>query len=464
MMTVFGTTGRIENMKNKFIKSVAVILVSVCMCASTVYADNPGLIKRSQDACKNATYDIPTVTNDIEGWPQGPAIMCDAGVVMEQETGTVIYNKAMEEKRYPASTTKIMTALVALENSSLTDTVTFTAEGLREAVPGNSYVTPVLQVGETLTMEQCLYAIMLVSGNEVSTQVAMQVGGSLEGFVELMNQKAEELGCRNTHFVNANGLHDENHYTTAYDLALIARAAYENEDFRKITGTKYYTIPATNMTSQPRELSNHHALLGEGGDWSYEGCLGGKTGYTDAALNTLVTYFEKEGTVYIAVVMHYKGTQIFTDTVMLAEYAKEFEKLHVIPEAYLVSGGVAVVPKGTQPDEVEIEMQGDGTSKEEKERLLFHGYQTGEAVVNEAARIQDEEAAQEEEEQIREELEKEQTESESLWENQEETFFYECIMVILGGLILLGLVMIIISVLARKKRRKKKSKKRKAGK
>ena len=146
-------------MKNKFIKSVAVILVSVCMCASTVYADNPGLIKRSQDACKNATYDIPTVTNDIEGWPQGPAIMCDAGVVMEQETGTVIYNKAMEEKRYPASTTKIMTALVALENSSLTDTVTFTAEGLREAVPGNSYVTPVLQVGETLTMEQCLSLI-----------------------------------------------------------------------------------------------------------------------------------------------------------------------------------------------------------------------------------------------------------------------------------------------------------------
>ena len=162
--------------------------------------------------------------------------------------------------------------------------------------------------------------------------------------------------------------------------------------------------------------------------------------------------------------MHYKGTQIFTDTVMLAEYAEEFEKLQVIPEAYLVSGGVAVVPKGTQPDEVEIEMQGDGTSKEEKERLLFHGYQTGEAVVNEAARIQDEEAVQEEEEQIREELEKEQTESESLWENQEETSFYECIMAILGGLILLGLVMIIISVLARKKRRKKKSKKRKAGK
>ncbi|MGN0399855.1 MAG: D-alanyl-D-alanine carboxypeptidase family protein [Blautia sp.] len=451
-------------MKNKFVKYVAAVLMAVCMCAGTVQADNPALIQRSKDACKNATYDIPTVTNEIEGWPQGPAILCDAGVVMEQETGTVIYNKAMEEKRYPASTTKIMTALVALENSSLTDTVTFTAEGLKEAVPGNSYVTPVLQVGETLTMEQCLYAIMLVSGNEVSTQVAMQVGGSLDGFVALMNQKAEELGCKNTHFVNANGLHDENHYTTAYDLALIARAAYENEDFRKITGTKYYTIPATNMTSQPRELSNHHALLGEGGDWSYDGCLGGKTGYTDAALNTLVTYFEKEGTVYIAVVMHYKGTQIFTDTVMLAEYTKEFEKLQVIPEAYLLSEGVAIVPKGAQADEIDIEMQGDGTSDREEEILLFHSYQVGKAVVNEAARIQDEQAAREEEEKIQEEKNKEIAEQQRIQEKQEETLFYKCIMAVLGVLIILGILMILISVLVRRKKKRKNSKKRKAGK
>lgn len=138
-----------------------------------------------------------------------------------------------------------MTALVALEHSNLTDTVTFTAEGLKEAVPGNSYVTPVIQEGETLTMEQCLYAIMLVSGNEVSTQVAMQVGGSVEGFVEMMNEKAQEIGCKDTHFVNANGLHDENHYTTAHDLAMIAQEAYKNEEFRKIVGSRYYTIPAT---------------------------------------------------------------------------------------------------------------------------------------------------------------------------------------------------------------------------
>ena len=190
------------------IKRVTIGILAVVLSTSVVWADdNPGLIQRAKDACKNATYDIPTVTNDIDGWPQGPAIMCDSAVVMEAESGEVLYNKAMDERRYPASTTKIMTALVALEHSNLTDTVTFTAEGLKEAVPGNSYVTPVIQEGEILTMEQCLYAIMLVSGNEVSTQVAMQVGGSVEGFVEMMNEKAQEIGCKDTHCVNANGLH-----------------------------------------------------------------------------------------------------------------------------------------------------------------------------------------------------------------------------------------------------------------
>ena len=266
------------------IKRVTIGILAVVLSTSVVWADdNPGLIQRAKDACKNATYDIQTVTNDIDGWPQGPAIMCDSAVVMEAESGEVLYNKAMDERRYPASTTKIMTALVALEHSNLTDTVTFTAEGLKEAVPGNSYVTPVIQEGETLTMEQCLYAIMLVSGNEVSTQVAMQVGGSVEGFVEMMNEKAQEIGCKDTHFVNANGLHDENHYTTAHDLAMIAQEAYKNEEFRKIVGSRYYTIPATNKTAEERVLANHHALLGEG-DWHYDGCLGGKTGYTDTAL------------------------------------------------------------------------------------------------------------------------------------------------------------------------------------
>ena len=427
------------------IKRVTVCMLAVVLGTSVVWADdNPGLIQRAKDACKNATYDIPTVTNDIEGWPQGPAIMCDSAVVMEEESGEVLYNKAMDERRYPASTTKIMTALVALEKSNLTDTVTFTAEGLREAVPGNSYVTPVLQEGETLTMEQCLYAIMLVSGNEVSTQVAMQVGGSVEGFVEMMNQKAQEIGCKDTHFVNANGLHDENHYTTAHDLALIAQEAYKNEEFRKIVGSRYYTIPATNKTAQERVLANHHALLGDG-DWHYDGCLGGKTGYTDTALNTLVTYFEKDGTVYICVVLHYKGTEIFTDTVMLAEYTKEFEKLQVSPEKYTLSGGTAIVPKGTTTDALEIQSVQTEEGKEQ-ETFLFNGYEVGQAVVDTKAEETDKKAKKE-----KEASKEEKTKENKILNDSSKTF--ETAVVILAVGIAVGLILIVISVIKKKKKK-----------
>lgn len=425
------------------IKRVTVCILAVVLSTSIVWAeDNPGLIQRAKDACKNATYDIPTVTNDIEGWPQGPAIMCDSAVVMEEESGEVLYNKAMDERRYPASTTKIMTALVALEHSNLTDTVTFTAEGLKEAVPGNSYVTPVIQEGETLTMEQCLYAIMLVSGNEVSTQVAMQVGGSVEGFVNMMNEKAQEIGCKETHFMNANGLHDENHYTTAHDLALIAQAAYKNEEFRKIVGSRYYTIPATNKTAEERVLANHHALLGEG-DWHYDGCLGGKTGYTDTALNTLVTYFEKDGTVYISVVLHYKGTEVFTDTVMLAEYTKEFEKLQVTPEKYTVSGGSVIVPKGTTKDALETQTTQMEDGKEQ-ETFSFNGYEVGQAVVDTKAQ----EADEKKEEEIAETEEKQPEKSE-----EGSTKLFEMATIVLGGLIALGVILIIVSVVKKKKKK-----------
>lgn len=155
-------------MKKK--KLIIVSLLLIIIQSTMVLADNSAVVERSKEYSQSATYDIPITTNEIEEWPQGPAILCDAAVLMETDTQTVLYNKAMDERRYPASTTKIMTVLVALENSNLSDQVTFTAEGLREAVPGNSYVTPNLQVGEVLTMEQCLYAIMLISGNEVSTQ------------------------------------------------------------------------------------------------------------------------------------------------------------------------------------------------------------------------------------------------------------------------------------------------------
>lgn len=430
-------------------------MIASLLFTTPVLADNAAVVEHAKEFSGSAAYNIPTETNDIKGWPQGPAIMCDSGVVMAADTGTVIYNKGMKEKRFPASTTKIMTVLVALEHSNLTDSVTFTEDGLKEAVPGNSFVTPNLQVGETLTMEQCLYAIMLISANEVSTQVAQQIGGSLEGFTDLMNQKAAEIGCENTHFTNANGLHDENHYTTAYDLALIAKAAYENEEFRKITGTKNYTIPPTNLFSEQRNMGNHHALLNTS-EWAYEGCVGGKPGYTDAAQNTLVSYVEKNGILYICVTMHYKGVQVVSDTILLMEYADKFQEVQVTPAEYTKSGGKAVIPADAKAEDVTVVK--NGTSTEEQETLQFQGYTVGEAVVDEAAILAAEEAAALEKQQKEEAAAAAQKAEAEKQAQERETAHSRTLMlvsIVLCAAILIGVAAIIASLVLRRKGRKR---------
>ena len=146
-----------------------------------------------------------------------------------------------------------MTTLLALENSDLNEVVTFSDDAINNTEGSGIY----RDYGEQMTMEQCLYAVMLNSANECAYAVAEHVGGTVEHFVDMMNEKAAELGCTNTHFANPHGLFDENHYTTAHDMALIAKAAYQNETFRIITGTARYTIPPTNKHDEPTDLQNH---------------------------------------------------------------------------------------------------------------------------------------------------------------------------------------------------------------
>lgn len=160
---------------------------------------------------------------------------------------------------------------------------------------------------------------MLESANEVCVAVAEHISGSVDAFVELMNQKAASLGCTNTHFTNPNGLPDENHYTTAHDMALIAQAAYNNATFRKVCQTTTYCIGKTNKCGEERWLSNHHKMLPDR-DYTYEGCTGGKTGFTQAALNTLVTYAERNGRRLVCVSLRTNGRQIYTDTASLLDY------------------------------------------------------------------------------------------------------------------------------------------------
>ena len=281
------------------------------------------------------------------GWPQGPEIAEETGILMEATTGQVLFDKEMDEIRYPASTTKIMTALLILENvKDLSQTVTFTDVITPDLAPGNSTINA--QIGEQLTVEECLYGIMLASANEVCTQMAVYVAGSVENFVSMMNKRAAELGCENTHFVNANGLPDPNHYTTAHDLARILAAAIQNEDFCRISGSASYTIPPTNMTPYSRNLENSNALIKEG-EYHYEGVIAGKTGHTEAAKNTLVTAASRDGMTLVCVVLRSDGENRFIDTVSLFDYG--FNNFHLSPLYWLDPqnpSGYVVLPKGIE--------------------------------------------------------------------------------------------------------------------
>ena len=196
-------------------------------------------------------------------WPEGPAIETPSAIVMEVNSGAVLYEKNSDVKHYPASITKILTTLIALEQSALDEKVTFSADAVYKNEGNTSHIAR--DLNEEMTMEQTLYAVMLESANECAYAAAEHVGAKLGGnyqtFVDLMNEKAKELGCENSHFNNANGLPDEQHWTTARDMAKISVEAYKNEMFRTITGTKTYQIPPTNKHSDITYLNNHHAML-----------------------------------------------------------------------------------------------------------------------------------------------------------------------------------------------------------
>lgn len=255
-------------------------------------------------------------------WPGGISLSDpgESAIVMDVDTGTVLYNYNENDIHYPASITKIMTAYLACENSSLDEQVTFSMEAVYGIEPGSSSIAR--DVDEVMTMEQTLYGLMLESANECGMAIAEHIGGSVEGFADMMNAKAAELGCTNTHFVNPHGLPEDDHYTTAHDMALIASAAYKNETFARIVGTKQYTIPPTNKHSEPTYLHHQHAMLTN--FWStgyvYDYCLGGKTGYTDAAQHTLVTYARKDDMTLVCVIMNAPGKMHYVDTTNLFDY------------------------------------------------------------------------------------------------------------------------------------------------
>lgn len=251
-------------------------------------------------------------------WPTDVSISADGGILMDAGSGAILYEKNSWEAYYPASITKILTALVILENCDLDETVTFSNEAVNTLEPGASILGA--RAGDQLSVRECLYALLLQSANEVANALAEHCSGSIDAFAKLMNEKARSLGCTSSNFANPSGLNDENHYTSAYDMALISQAAFSNPTFVEIDSTTYYDVPAGKLKQYPDgwRYYAHHRMLKKNDSLYYDGVIGGKTGYTSLAGNTLVTCAERDGLKLIAVVLnghqtHYSDTKALFD-------------------------------------------------------------------------------------------------------------------------------------------------------
>ena len=271
----------------------------------------------SEETSDEETTDEDEQTASSDEWPEEPDLISGSALVVDTVTGAVLYSKNDTEVIYPASTTKILTCLLALENCSLDETVTFSETAVD--IPSDaSNISAV--AGEEMTLEDCLYGLMLPSGNECANAIAEHVAGSIEAFVEMMNEKAEELGCTNTHFANPNGLYDSDHYSTAQDMSLIAQACFSNSEFVEIVSHSSYTIAATNM-SEKREITNSNKLIQSSSEYYNSTVVGGKTGYTAIGGRALVFLSESDNMNLICVFFNssdYYG--VFEDAVDMLDY------------------------------------------------------------------------------------------------------------------------------------------------
>ena len=292
-----------------------ILLVNVKLVDVKAVDTKPSELQ-AQEALERKSLNIES--NGFTDWPNGPAIGAQSAVVMDVNTGTILYSKNPHDELFPASTTKLLTGLLVIENTTMDEIVTFSSDAVWNIDRGSTHLS--IDVGEQLSVEDCLYGLLLASANEVAYALAEHVGGNMDSFVAMMNRRAEDIGCKNTHFANSNGLPREDHYTSAYDLALIAKECFANETFCKIASTTKYTIKPTNKQPEERPISNHHKML-PGFKYEYEGFIGGKTGYTEVARQTLVSCAERNGMRLICVVMKEEAPAQFTDTIELFDYA-----------------------------------------------------------------------------------------------------------------------------------------------
>ena len=255
------------------------------------------------------TYVLANNTNS------GPDINAESALLIDNKTNKVLYSKDMNRKMFPASTTKILTAILVLENHSLDEKVTASYNAVMTIPSG--YSTASIQIDEVLTVEQLLELLLVHSANDAANVLAEYTGGSIDSFVAMMNTKINELGLSDTHFTNPYGLQDNNHYTTAHDLAIIMQYCLKNDDFRKIAGQASCAIPSTNK-SEPRKYSSTNELLVAGNSNYYPNLIAGKTGYTSEAGECLVSAAYNDNLELVGVILN--SNNRFKDTRSLYNY------------------------------------------------------------------------------------------------------------------------------------------------
>lgn len=249
-------------------------------------------------------------------WPADTGIMAEAGIVVDMDSGAVLFGQQIHVPFPPASIAKLLTALVAVENASLDDTVTFSHDAIYNVESGSGNKLS-LEEGDTLSVEECLHLLLLQSSNQCGNALAEHVAGSREGFVELMNQRIARIGCGESHFANPSGLNDDNQYVSAYDMALIAAEAFKNETVLRISSTKQYRISQTINNPEGANIAMEHRILmaqEPSSEYYCQGAVAGKTGYTSIAGNTLVTYAERDGRRLISVILKGSQPQYYMDS------------------------------------------------------------------------------------------------------------------------------------------------------
>ncbi len=312
-------------------KIFILIIIIIYFLTSFIYAE--------EEPIENEEELITVETVNSE-----PEIFSEAAILMEKNTGKVLYAKNIYDRKFPASTTKILTAIIAIEKCDLSQKMTASQNAVTFD-DAKSYTKANIQAGETFTLEELLNVLMIHSANEAATIIAENISGSTEEFAKLMNEKAKELGCFNSNFVNANGIHDDNHYTTAYDMATIASYCMKNETFRHFANLMECSLPDTEFwgPEQTEEIGERHffntnKLLDSTSIYYYPYCIGIKTGFTTPAKNCFVGCSNKDGFELISVIFHGELTTDnhsarYMDTINMFEYGyNNFSKDEIYKE------------------------------------------------------------------------------------------------------------------------------------